>query len=147
MLKVSLNINTAKFSSALGAKAQVIKNRQLVLSQNVARDMEAAIKESLNIPVERKDGKTLRSTPGNPPRRQTGRLRDSIETRVEVSANTANTSNTVRLIAGDLNGKAPYALYLEYGSSYLLARPFLLPALSTYGQLLAGGLKTIGEDL
>ena len=144
MLKVSLNINavnTAKLSAALGAKAQSVKNRQLALSENVAREMEASIKESLNTPVERKDGKLVRSTAGNPPRRQTGRLRDSIETKVAVSA------NTVRLTAGDLSGKAPYALYLEYGSVSILPRPFLLPALSTYGDILQSGLKTIAEDL
>ena len=83
----------------------------------------------------------IRSKSGNPPRRQTGRLRDSIESKVEVS------SNTVRLTAGDLGGNAPYALYLEYGSVSILPRPFLLPALSTYGGLLQSGLKTIAEDL
>lgn len=141
MLKVSLNINTAKLSAALGAKAQIVQNRQLELSQNISREMEASIKESLNIPVERKEGKLIRSKAGNPPRRQTGRLRESIESKVEVSY------HTVRLTAGDLGGKAPYALYLEYGSVSILPRPFLLPALSTYGDLLQSGLKTIAEDL
>ena len=103
--------------------------------------MKAEIKASLNIPVERKDGKTIHSLPGQPPRRQSGLLRDAIETDISVSG------GKVSLIAGDLHGKAPYALYMEYGSLSVAPRPYLMPALSKYGQLLSEGIKTLAEDL
>lgn len=82
MFKIKFNLNSSSLSAALKQKPLSLSRKQLALSQNVAQDMQASIKAALNIPVERKDGKLLRSSPGEAPRRQSGNLRESIETRV-----------------------------------------------------------------
>ena len=140
MFKIKFNLNSSSLSAALKQKPLSLSRKQLALSQSVAQDMQASIKAALNIPVERKDGKLLRSSPGEAPRRQSGNLRESIETRV------IKDGNQISLIAGDLKGKAPYALYLEYGSLSLEPRPFLLPALARYSEVLSQGLKTLAEE-
>lgn len=62
------------------------------------------------------------SRPGEPPNEDTGALRRSIETRIVASGDTP----TVHVEAG--GPSAPYAVYLENGTSKMAARPFMRPA-------------------
>jgi len=62
------------------------------------------------------------SRPGDPPNEDTGALRRSIETRIVASADVP----TVHVEAG--GPSAPYAVYLENGTSKMAARPFMRPA-------------------
>jgi len=62
------------------------------------------------------------SRPGEPPNEDTGALRRSIETRIVASADVP----TVHVEAG--GPIAPYAVYLENGTSKMAARPFMRPA-------------------
>ncbi len=141
MLKLNFNLNSAQIARVLQDKSAIISARRAALMQSVAAEMEADIKESLNVPVQVAEGKTVRSLPGQPPRRQSGLLQESIETRINVQG------ETITLSAGDLQGKAPYALYMEYGTLSILPRPYLLPALSKYGQIMTREIKNLGRNL
>lgn len=137
MLEFSLSASAVSLEKSLGDSISELNSFQRRAIENIAKDMEAELKEVLNTPVENVDGKIIRSSPGEAPRRETGRLKASIGTQVNISG------NEVQLIAGDLYGHAPYALYLEYGTLNTAARPYLLPALSKY----SGVLEDLYKDL
>ena len=63
------------------------------------------------------------SAPGNPPAPDTGNLRNSIRFSVE------NAGNAVKGRIGSTQNKPPYGAYLEYGTSNILPRPWLAPAI------------------
>ena len=66
----------------------------------------------------------IASAAGEPPNSRNGKLRDAMTARVETDEN----SGEAALSIGDLEGRAPYALFLEYGTAKAPARPFLFPA-------------------
>lgn len=68
-----------------------------------------------------RDGKMHRaSTPGQPPAKDTGTLEDSIEYKVTKEGYD---------VVGLVGSTADYAIYLEFGTSKMAARPFLRPVL------------------
>jgi HK97 gp10 family phage protein len=64
------------------------------------------------------------SPPGQPPRRVTGTLQQSIVVQVRVVGDEVRTR---------VGATAPYANYLERGTSRMAPRPYLSPALKRYG--------------
>ena len=64
---------------------------------------------------------TSPSPPGGPPGVDTGRLRTSITHEVE---------ETINEIVGRVGTNLDYAIFLEYGTSRMAARPFLRPGLA-----------------
>jgi HK97 gp10 family phage protein len=72
------------------------------------------------------------SAPGQPPARQSGRLQESItDPQVRKSGNA---------IVGEMRITAPYAVFLERGTSRIAPRPFAQPAVDA----LLKGLGRIG---
>jgi len=68
-----------------------------------------------------RDGKMHRaSTPGQPPAKDTGTLGESIEYKVTEEGYD---------VVGLVGSTADYAIYLEFGTSKMAARPFLRPVL------------------
>ena len=132
MLQFNLKSNSSAVSASLNAKKQQIAAKQTELAQKLAQNLKEYLKDELNYSS---------GAAGQPPHSLGGLLAQSMDCEVSSS------ENEVSLKAGDLYGKAPYAMYLEYGTVSIAARPFLLPALSVYSQLLSDGVKNIAEDL
>lgn len=85
------------------------------LFDRIARNVEAAalaemqrlkpiVQKRIGVPVQRTGGKTIRSRPGEPPRRDTGRLQASA---------TAQTIDATRTVQGSVSVNTPYAKRLN----------------------------------
>lgn len=77
------------------------------------------------------------SAPGQPPATDTGRLLASIHHILEGEG-----QHTVAHVGSDVN----YALFLELGTRYMAARPFLRPALYSAVDSYAGLTNSLGEE-
>lgn len=94
-----------------GGRASWAVRRALAESmEDLARRLVWRVKHALNVPY------PPASSPGEIPRRRTGRLRSSISYDI----------NKHRLIV-NVRAGAPYWKYLERGTSKMEARPFLRP--------------------
>ena len=49
-----------------------------------------------------------------------------------VNAEVIKSGNKITIKAGDIEGRAPYAIYLEYGTINMAARPWLMPAFAKH---------------
>jgi phage gpG-like protein len=63
------------------------------------------------------------SRPGEPPRKRTGTLQKSVESRVEEEP---------QAIVTLVGSKVPYAVHLEYGTRRMRARPWLRPGVNEF---------------
>ncbi len=108
--------DTSGFRKKLEQIKKNILHKQIIISQQISADMKQEIKQTL---------------PNG------GNLQNSIESEIEVS------ENKIEIKMGDLQGKAPYAKFLEYGTNKMKARPFLTPALSKYAKILAEKIRNI----
>lgn len=93
--------------------------------ENTSEFVSEKVKRTLSKPgtgaVYVRDGKMHRaSAPGQPPAKDTGTLQSSIEYKVTKDGET---------ISGLIGSSADYAIYLEFGTSRMAARPFLRPVL------------------
>ncbi|HQM02115.1 MAG TPA: HK97 gp10 family phage protein [Ruminococcus flavefaciens] len=77
------------------------------------------------------------SAPGEPPAVVTGRLRASITHRVQVESGE---------VAGYVGTNVEYAPDLEFGTSKILPRPFMLPALQRNADWIKNKLKDVERD-
>lgn len=66
--------------------------------------MKADVQKRIGIPVQRTKGKTVRSKPGEPPRKDTGRLQASAA---------AQTVDATRSVQGSVSVSTPYAKRLN----------------------------------
>lgn len=98
-----------------------VPERALAVVQKIAQDVETDIKQNFS--------PSSPSSPGTPPAVVTGKLKNSI---VAVRAN--KTSWTVKYIG--------YAVYLEYGTPKMAARPFFKPAVERVIQSIPPQLLT-----
>ena len=105
------------FKKKLEAIKKNILYKQIAFARQISVDMTENIKQNL----------------------PNGNLQKSIESEVEIS----NQETNINIKTGDLKGKAPYAKFLEYGTSKMKARPFLTPALAKYSKLLAEKIRNI----
>jgi HK97 gp10 family phage protein len=71
------------------------------------------------------------SSPGGPPHSQSGELRGAFTTRV-----TRNQQGAT----GTIGNTAPHALFLEFGTRHMAARPFMRPAFARNQQRIAAVL-------
>lgn len=84
------------------------------------KDLLFLVRDRLRIPVGRdKHGVTVRSKPGESPRKETGRLQSSIEWRVEKTG----TDRFLMRVFSDV-----FYAELEYGMPPIKARPYFRPA-------------------
>jgi HK97 gp10 family phage protein len=78
------------------------------------------------------------SLPGEPPKKVTGFLQNSIRTRV---------TRTRTSITGEVGTDVKYAMPLEFGTRHMAARPFLRPAITKNGRRIFRILKSGGKAL
>jgi hypothetical protein len=91
-------------------------------------------------PTGRRYGAHIASSPGNPPRIYTGRLERSanIVSRNAVLPTSAPEGQTTQVVKTERQGeyilvfRAKHALYLEFGTPRMAARPFMRPAIHKY---------------
>lgn len=136
MFNITCACRAEELSSKIQETAKNISRAQSIKLQNAAKILLSDVQNSLNVPIEKKDGKIVRSLAGEPPRKDSGLLRDSLFYSVISSGTTA------RFTVGIKGRAALYAKYLEYGSSTMAARPFLLPALQKQKQLLTAEMRS-----
>lgn len=140
MLNFSLNSSYKELLELLQAKLLIIEKEQENMAQNFAQEIKRETKEILNIPISKNGSKIVRSMPLQAPRKESGNLQNSIDTFVSKQED----SFTITLFCA---ASAPYALYLEYGTSKVAPRPFMLPVLNKYTLLLKEEIKQIGKFL
>jgi len=70
-----------------------------------------------------------------------GNLQQSAKARVSAE------EGKVTIKAGDIEGRAPYGMLLEYGTLNIAARPWLLPLFAKYSQMLARAFGGAGGRL
>ncbi len=98
------------------------------------------IRQDIGVQVGYASGFVVRSEPGEPPRRETGELQESIYSNVSRPE-----PNVVQLAIGST---ADYAGNLEFGGfsnfGEVLPRPFMRPSMERFN---AGGVWSVIEDL
>jgi HK97 gp10 family phage protein len=120
-------INTSAFERAVERQVTPIMEGQLNTIRETMIEEFNAPKSGREYPRRRRA-----SAPGEPPARQTGTLQASItEPQVRKSGNA---------IVGEMRITAPYAVFLERGTSRMAPRPFAQPAVDA----LLKGLGRIG---
>ncbi len=82
--------------------------------EGVADAMVETVQEFISINVERQGGRVIRSAPGEHPRKDTGRLYESIQYEIERDES---------IITITIDTDTPYAPFLEFGTSKMAERP------------------------
>jgi hypothetical protein len=105
-------------------------------------DEVSHIRDDIGVPVEYAAGGVIRSAPGEPPRRETGELWNSIKSAVEKQPDRV----TLQMAAGpalDEHGN-DYAAGLEVGSGHVAERPYMGPSMS---RMEVAGIFNVVEHL
>lgn len=139
MFKFSLNSSFNDLAQILEQKMLLIEETREQIAQDLKVKMKQEIKDILNIPVGKNGAKIVRSLPLEAPRKQSGTLQNSVDSLIEKQGSAIK----VKVFCSDI---APYALYLEYGTTKTAPRPFMLPTLSKYALILKediGGLQKL----
>ncbi len=140
MFNFSLNSSFENLSKNLAQTLLNLKKAQKEIAQNIGAEMKQEIKDILDIPVSKNGARIVRSLPMQAPRKESGNLQNSIDYLIE-----GNKDNlTIKVFCSD---SAPYALYLEYGTTKTAPRPFMLPTLNKYALILKEEIKEIGNYL
>jgi HK97 gp10 family phage protein len=103
-----------------------IRNNAAERLESAAIFLKSRVKEELSIP----SGKGNRSNAGEPPHKETGRLRASISHEVDKSEIKARVGTNVT-----------YGKFLELGTRFMAARPFLTATLHKYAEQLRQIIK------
>lgn len=148
---MSITISDEDVRRAAGDLKRAADRVGMGLSELLLREgaeMEREIKAELNVggrTLERgpRGGKIVEhSLPGEPPRKQTGRLQASIGYNALVKKETGDYILDIGAIRGVRGGEVEYAQELELGRSNMAPRPFLLPVvrrhLQSWGAILRG---------
>ncbi len=85
-----------------------------------------------------------RSAPSEPPAVDTGTLRNSVQSKPQYVAGTGMTSIVLAGLVAGVDKDARIPRWLEYGTKYMKARPFINPSLEVVRQDAA---KNIGEQM
>lgn len=112
MFSLNIQTDTSKICAAVKAAALKAEARQSQIMRGAAGNLEAELKENLEH------------------MKATGNLQESAK--AEVIAD----GGKLTIKAGDIEGRAPYGMLLEYGTLNIAARPWLLPLYAKYSQLL-----------
>jgi hypothetical protein len=96
------------------------------------RDAAEGLRGLIAVPVVREKGKVIRSAPGEPPRKDSGKLQASVASTVEVVAGDK--------IRGVVSTSTPYDKFLNEGTSRMAARPFQMILEERWEQLIENRL-------
>ena len=124
MIAPHIKTDNRKTRAALKAAAQKAALRQAQIMQDAAVDFEAELKEGLE---------SMKAS---------GNLQAGAKAKVA-----GGKGGKITMRAGDLEGRAPYGMLLEYGTLNISARPWLLPLFAKYSQLLTRAFAAIGRRL
>jgi len=91
-----------------------LKERLRVAAEPVVEGLAKNVANLINKPVGRVGGKVIRSNPGEPPRRETGKYAKSWRSRVTVNGDN---------IRGLAYSPVKYGAYLQTGTARMAARP------------------------
>lgn len=107
-----------------------------VMKENSA-ELSAFLKAGLGKTGEVYGGKRMSSPPYLMPYKVSGNLLDSTKTEYE------QYSNRAAIRAGTDISRAPYGPYLEYGTAFMLPRPYLLPSGILFFNKICRALKNL----
>ena len=82
-----------------------------------------------------------RSAPGEPPSIDTGTLRNSVQSKPQYIAGTGMTSIVLAGLVAGVNKDARVPRWLEEGTKYMQARPFIAPSLQAIRPSVAGTIS------
>ena len=82
-----------------------------------------------------------RSAPGQPPAADTGTLRNSVQSKPQYVAGTGMTSIVLAGLVAGVNKDARIPRWLEEGTKYMKARPFIAPSLEVIRPSVAGTIS------
>ena len=82
-----------------------------------------------------------RSAPGEPPAVDTGTLRNSVQSKPQYVAGTGMTSIVLAGLVAGVNKDARIPRWLEEGTKYMKARPFIAPSLEVIRPSVAGTIS------
>ena len=82
-----------------------------------------------------------RSAPGEPPSIDTGTLRNSVQSKPQYIAGTGMTSIVLAGLVAGVNKDARVPRWLEEGTKYMQARPFIAPSLKAIRPSVAGTIS------
>ena len=82
-----------------------------------------------------------RSAPGQPPAADTGTLRNSVQSKPQYVAGTGMTSIVLAGLVAGVNKDARIPRWLEEGTKYMKARPFIAPSLEAIRPSVAGTIS------
>ena len=82
-----------------------------------------------------------RSAPGEPPAVDTGTLRNSVQSKPQYVAGTGMTSIVLAGLVAGVDKDARIPRWLEYGTKYMKARPFIAPSLEVIRPSVAGTIS------
>ena len=116
---------------------------QFIFSEIVAKEIKQSLYNSLSKKVFLVNGKKVRSNAGEPPRLDSGNLRDNLFVSLKNENDSNNQKSTIK--AGIMAGALPYAYHLEYGTTKIKARPFLTPIYQKYKAFFIEQIKSIKE--
>lgn len=94
--------------------------------------------------VKGKGSYRTRSAPGQPPAVDTGTLRNSVQTKPQYIPSTGMTSIVLTGLVAGVNKDARIPRWLEYGTSRMAARPFIVPSLDA---VRPNAASTIGDQM
>ena len=140
MFNFALNSSFSALEQSLKEKLLYLEQAQKQITQGIALEMKQEVKNLLDIPVSKNGAKIVRSRPGQPPRKSSGNLQNSVDYLLEQKG----TEISIKVFC---DNSAPYALYLEYGTQKTAPRPFMLPTLNKYALVLKEEIKGIGNLL
>lgn len=140
MFNFALNSSFSALEQSLKEKLLYLEQAQKQITQDIAVEMKQEVKNILDIPVSKNGAKIVRSRPGQPPRKNSGNLQNSVDYLLEQKG----TEISIKVFC---DNSAPYALYLEYGTQKTAPRPFMLPTLNKYALVLKEEIKAIGNLL
>lgn len=97
----------------------------------------ANVRQDISVPVVRYAGRVNRSLPGEPPRRDTGRLHSNVHHRIVKQTNGVVMLEIFAIRPGG-NPKVPH--WLERGTKKMAKRPFMARALARLSQSAPGAI-------
>jgi hypothetical protein len=110
-----------------------VQSQVLHVMDEAMKDVARDEKQLISVPVQRTGNRVIRSRPGQPPRKDTGRLHGSVK---GVAAKVGKDR-----VEGKVTTATPYDQFLEKGTSKMSRRPFAGPTEAKWGRIVENRFK------